>query len=335
MKNSKIGGQAVMEGVMMRNEQKVAVALRLPDGTIHVDRKTVKNKNKWAKKVPILRGIMAFIDSLVIGMTTLMDSAAYFEENPVDIASMTEEELKAKKRKDDTEMFWTVVLAVVLALVIFMGIPYGVSWLLGKLGLPHFFVALIEGVLRILLFVGYVLLISMMDDIKRVFMYHGAEHKCINCIESGLELSVENVRKSSKEHKRCGTSFLLYVMVISVVAFMFIQMDSPLLQLACRLVLIPIIAGISYEFIRLAGTSSNCVVSALSKPGMWLQGLTTKEPDDSMIEVGIASVEAVFNWREFLGLPPVEEAAAEVSSEELMEEVSEEALAEEETSHEV
>ncbi len=313
MTNSKIGGQAVMEGVMMRNEEKVAVALRLPDGSIHLDTKTVKNKAKWARKLPILRGIVSFVESLVIGMGTLMDSAEYFDEEPVDLSTLSAEEKKKLERRQSLEMTITLIFSVVLAVVIFMAIPYGISWVLGKLIPFNSIVVLIEGFLRIGLFVAYVMLISMMEDIKRVFMYHGAEHKCINCIESGLELNVENVRKSSKEHKRCGTSFLLYVMVISVVAFMFIRMDSALLQLACRLVLIPIIAGVSYEFIRLAGTTDNCVVSALSKPGLMLQGLTTREPDDSMIEVGIASVEAVFDWRGFLGMPS--------------EEVSEEAIA--------
>ncbi len=320
-----------MEGVMMRNNEKVAVALRLPDGSVHVDTKKVKLRPEWTKKVPILRGIIAFVDSLVMGMSTLMDSAAYFEEEPTDKKELTAEEATKAKRKESAEMTGTVILAVLIALVIFMGIPYGVSYLLGMFVDNQMVLALIEGLLRIGLFVGYVLLISLMDDIKRTFMYHGAEHKCINCIESGEELTVDNVRAASKEHKRCGTSFLLFVMIISVVAFMFIRLDSAILQLGARLLLIPIIAGISYEFIRLAGTSDNCIISAISKPGLWLQGLTTKEPDDSMIEVGIASVEAVFDWREFQGREPLvveEETEAEVTAEiesEMVEPESEEA----------
>ena len=161
-------------------------------------------------------------------------------------------------------------------------------------------VSVLEGLIRVTIFIIYIKLISMMNDIKRLFMYHGAEHKCINCIEHGMELTVENVRKSSKEHKRCGTSFLLIVMVISIVFFMFIQVESPIVRMVLRLALVPVIAGVSYEFLRLAGRSDNCVINILSKPGLWLQNLTTKEPDDDIIEVGIASVEAVFDWREYL-----------------------------------
>ena len=161
-------------------------------------------------------------------------------------------------------------------------------------------VALIEGVIRMLIFVGYVVLISFMEDIKRVFMYHGAEHKCINCIEHGLELNVENVKASSKQHKRCGTSFLIIVMLISIIFFMFIRVDSKVLQLVLRLILIPVIAGVSFEFIRIAGRYDNKLVNIISKPGMWMQNLTTKEPDDDMIEVAIASVEAVFDWKPYV-----------------------------------
>jgi uncharacterized protein YqhQ len=159
---------------------------------------------------------------------------------------------------------------------------------------------LLEGVIRLVIFIGYVALISLMKDIRRVYMYHGAEHKCINCIEHGMDLTVDNVRKSSRFHKRCGTSFLLIVMLVSILFFMFIRVDSPILRVVLRLLLIPVIAGVSYEFIRLAGRSDNAVVNLLSKPGLWLQGLTTKEPDDEMIEVGIASVEAVFDWKPYV-----------------------------------
>ena len=193
----------------------------------------------------------------------------------------------------------TLLVSIVLAIVIFLLLPYYFSRIMGRFVESQTLLALIEGVFRIAIFIAYVLAISMMDDIKRVFMYHGAEHKCINCIEHGLELNVENVRKSSKQHKRCGTSFLLFVLLVSVVVFMFIRFDSPVLQLLCRLLLVPVIAGISYEFIRWAGRSENKVVQILSKPGLWLQNLTTREPDDAMIEVGIASVEAVFDWKKF------------------------------------
>ena len=297
MKYSGIGGQAVMEGVMMRNGENYAVAVRLSDGTIHVDKKKTKGQESIAYRIPIVRGVVNFINSLVMGMTTLMDSAAYFEEDGP--KEMTPEEQKKKDKKDKAEMTVTLLVSIVLAIVIFLLLPYYFSRIMGRFVESQTLLALIEGVFRIAIFIAYVLAISMMDDIKRVFMYHGAEHKCINCIEHGLELNVENVRKSSKQHKRCGTSFLLFVFLVSVVVFMFIRFDSPVLQLLCRLLLVPVIAGISYEFIRWAGRSENKVVQILSKPGLWLQNLTTREPDDAMIEVGIASVEAVFDWKKF------------------------------------
>ena len=297
MKYSGIGGQAVMEGVMMRNGERYAVAVRLTDGSIHVDKKETKPQTGKGYKIPIVRGVLNFIDSLVIGMSTLMDSASYFEEEPKE--TLTEEQKEKKAKKEKLEMTGTLVVSVLMALVIFMLIPYYFSRLVGLVVKSQAWMAFIEGIFRIAIFIAYVMLISLMEDIKRVFMYHGAEHKCINCIEHGLELNVENVRKSSKQHKRCGTSFLLFVLIISVFVFMFIRFDSSILQLVCRLVLIPVIAGISYEFIRWAGRSENKVIQTISKPGLWLQNLTTREPDDDMIEVGIASVEAVFDWRKF------------------------------------
>ena len=281
----------------MRNGENYAVAVRLSDGTIHVDKKKTKGQESIAYRIPIVRGVVNFINSLVMGMTTLMDSAAYFEEDGP--KEMTPEEQKKKDKKDKAEMTVTLLVSIVLAIVIFLLLPYYFSRIMGRFVESQTLLALIEGVFRIVIFIAYVLAISMMDDIKRVFMYHGAEHKCINCIEHGLELNVENVRKSSKQHKRCGTSFLLFVLLVSVVVFMFIRFDSPVLQLLCRLLLVPVIAGISYEFIRWAGRSENKVVQILSKPGLWLQNLTTREPDDAMIEVGIASVEAVFDWKKF------------------------------------
>lgn len=286
-----------MEGVMMRNGEKTAVAVRLPDGTIHVDKKQIKAQDGKGYQIPIIRGVLNFMDSLVIGMSTLMDSAAYFEGEPKQ--EMTPEEEKKKKRQEKVEMTGTLVISVLMALVIFMLFPYFFSRLVGMVVKSQVLLAFIEGVFRIVVFIGYVLLISLMEDIKRVFMYHGAEHKCINCIEHGLELNLENVKKSSKQHKRCGTSFLLFVLVISVFVFMFIRFESSWLQLLCRLLLIPLIAGLSYELIRFAGRSENKLIQVISKPGLWLQKLTTKEPDDDMIEVGIASVEAVFDWKAF------------------------------------
>ncbi len=297
MRFSGIGGQAVMEGVMMRSGSDYAVAVRLTDGSIHVDKKKTGNMDGVCYKIPILRGICNFVNSLVIGMSTLMDSASYFEEENPD--TLSDEQKAIKEKKDKLEMTGTLLVSIVLALVIFLLIPYGFSRLLGHFVESTLLMNLFEGIFRIAIFIIYVKAISCMEDIKRVFMYHGAEHKCINCIEHGLPLTVENVRISSRQHKRCGTSFLLFVLIISIFVFMFIHFDSPLLQLFARLLLVPVIAGISYEFIRLAGRSENPLVQFLSKPGLALQRLTTSEPDDSMIEVGIASVEAVFDWKKF------------------------------------
>lgn len=309
MKYSGIGGQAVMEGVMMKNQEKYAVAVRKPDHEIEVKVSEYKGivKNKKIRNMPVLRGVFSFIESLALGMQVLTYSASFFEEEEEEKkekAAMSEEQQRKKeseeKKQEKAMMGGTVVLSVVLAVAIFMMLPYYVSSFFRKIITSQWAVALLEGVIRLVIFVGYVALISLMKDIKRVYMYHGAEHKCINCIEHGLDLNVENVRKSSRLHKRCGTSFLLIVMLVSVLFFMFIRVDSPLLRVVYRLVLIPVIAGVSYEFIRLAGRSDNVIVNLLSKPGMWLQRITTSEPDDEMIEVGIASVEAVFDWKPYV-----------------------------------
>ena len=309
MKYSGIGGQAVMEGVMMKNQEKYAVAVRKPDHEIEVKVSEYKGivKNKKIRNMPVLRGVFSFIESLALGMQVLTYSASFFEEEEEEKkekAAMSEEQQRKKeseeKKQEKAMMGGTVVLSVVLAVAIFMMLPYYISSFFQKIITSQWAVALLEGVIRLVIFVGYVALISLMKDIKRVYMYHGAEHKCINCIEHGLDLNVENVRKSSRLHKRCGTSFLLIVMLVSVLFFMFIRVDSPLLRVVYRLVLIPVIAGVSYEFIRLAGRSDNVIVNLLSKPGMWLQRITTSEPDDEMIEVGIASVEAVFDWKPYV-----------------------------------
>lgn len=310
MKYSGIGGQAVMEGVMMQNKDTYAVAVRTPDHKIDV--KVSKRKNSKAldavRKIPILRGVVSFVDSLYLGMSTLMYSASFFEDeedekDKADKAKLTAEEKAAKEAKEKKQekamLGGTVVLSLVIALALFFALPYFLSGLFRKVISSQILIALIEGVIRLAIFIGYIAIISCTPDIKRTFMYHGSEHKCINCIEHGLELNVANVRKSSKQHKRCGTSFLLIVMLISILLFMFIRVDSKVLQLLLRLVLIPVIAGVSYEFIRLAGKYDNPVVNILSLPGLWMQKLTTKEPDDDMIEVGIASVEAVFDWKKW------------------------------------
>ena len=306
MKSSNIGGQAVMEGVMMKNGDRYAVAVRKTNKEIEVKVDDYKGiiKNKKIQRIPIVRGVFNFVDSLVLGMKTLMYSSSFFleeeEEEAAKDGKKEEKTQEQKKKSDDLLMGITVAVSIIMAVGIFMILPYFISNLLRNVTDSAFLIAFGEGVIRIVIFLAYIILISRMKDIQRVFMYHGAEHKCINCIEHGLDLTVENVRKSSKHHKRCGTSFLLIVMVISVVMFMIIRTDSPVLRVVYRLLLVPVVAGISYEFIRLAGNSDNKFVELLSKPGMALQRLTTKEPDDTMIEVGIASVEAVFDWKKYL-----------------------------------
>ncbi len=350
MKYSGIGGQAVMEGVMMRNGSKYAVAVRTPQKEIVVDVKESMPVDDIWHKIPIIRGVVTFVDSLYIGMSTLTYSASFFEDEE-DAKTANDKKLDAKtvddkkhdaktaddKKLDDkvqdaktsdmkkpdskasnsisdtkksnskssdfrekAEIGGTVALSIVMALGIFFVLPYLASKLLGRFIDSQILMAVIEGVIRLVIFIGYVWVISFMEEIKRTYMYHGAEHKCINCIENGRELTVENVRESSRFHKRCGTSFVFIVLIISIFVFMFIDLNNPILQLLLRLLLVPVIAGISYEFIRLAGRSENGLVDALSKPGIWLQKLTTAEPDDDMIEVAIASVEAVFDWKAFI-----------------------------------
>ena len=302
---SGIGGQAVLEGVMMKNKDRYAVAVRKTDGQIEVmaeDYEGIRGAKKVAE-IPFLRGVFNFVDSLVLGMKTLTWSAGFFEEEEGG-KEESETDKKIEKAVGDSGeklvMGATVVFSIVMAVAIFIVLPYFLSLLLSSYVRNASLLAIFEGILRILIFVGYVAAISAMKDIQRVFMYHGAEHKCINCIERGRELTVKNVRKSSRLHKRCGTSFLLFVMVVSVVLFMFIRVGNPVLRLLLRLALVPVIAGLSYEIIRLAGRTDNLLVRLISAPGMWLQRLTTREPDDSMIEVAIASVEAVFDWKAYL-----------------------------------
>ena len=297
MKSSNIGGQAVLEGIMMRNGPKYSVAVRRPDGEIAVYVKDYKSVIPWKTplKIPFIRGIFNFVDSLVLGMRTLTYSASFFEEEEGEI--LTEEEAAKREKQEKLLMNATVVVAVVLAVAIFMVLPYYLSRIVENYTSSRAVMTIFEGVIRVVIFLLYILLISRTKDIKRTFMYHGAEHKCINCIEHGLELNVENVRKSSKQHKRCGTSFLFFVMIVSIIFCFFIVTDSPVLRVVFRIALFPLIAGVSYEIIRLAGNSENPVVNLLSKPGMWVQNMTTKEPDDSMIEVGIRAVEEVFDWK--------------------------------------
>lgn len=310
MKSSGIGGQAVIEGVMMRNGKEYAVAVRRPDGEIEVKKDKYEGiASRCALfRLPFIRGIFSFIDSLILGMDILNYSSSFYEEaapedgEPV---QLTEKELARKKKKEDMLMAATMAVSVALAVGIFMLLPTWAASLIKGVFFAHgaenyFLTALLEGVIRVAIFIGYVAAIALMPDIKRVYMYHGSEHKCINCIEHGLPLTVENVRKSSKEHKRCGTSFLLYVVVISTIVVMFVHTNTLWLRMLSRILLLPVITGLSYEFLRLAGRSDSRLVNLLSRPGLLLQGLTTREPEDDMIEVAIASVEAVFDWKAYL-----------------------------------
>ena len=299
MKSSNIGGQAVLEGVMMKNGDQYAVAVRKPDGEIALQKEVYDGIVKWKKltKIPFVRGIFSFVDSLVLGMKTLSYSASFFEEEEEE--ELTEKEAAKKEKQENLIMGITMACSVVIAVAIFMVLPYLLSNLLKPFVPGRFARTVIEGIVRIVLFIVYILLISKMKDIQRVFMYHGAEHKCINCIEHGMDLTVENVRKSSKQHKRCGTSFLFFVLFVSIIVCFFITTESPVLRVLLRIALLPVIAGISYEIIRLAGNTEHPVVELLSKPGLALQNLTTKEPDDDMIEVAICSVEAVFDWKKY------------------------------------
>lgn len=292
MKPSGIGGQAVIEGVMMRNKSDYAVAVRTPDREIKIykDRYRSLSDRIGFLRIPILRGIAAFIDSLVLGMRTLSYSADFYDDSPKKTRS---------RKKESAFMGLTIVFSLLIVIALFVVLPFFLTELLKDKVESQILRSVIEGAIRLVIFILYIRMITLIRDIRRVFMYHGAEHKVINCVESGLPLTVDNAKRCTKEHKRCGTSFLLYVVLISIIVFVFINVPQSWLRMVLRIVLVPFIAGIAYEFIRLAGRSNNVFVNILSKPGLWLQGLTTIEPDKSMLEVAIASVEAVFDWQAY------------------------------------
>lgn len=300
----RIGGQAVIEGVMMKNMDRYAVSVRKPNGKIETK---VEECVSFAEKhplfqLPVFRGMVNFLESMVIGMKTLNYSASFYEDEEEQTESRTEQFLEKILGEKAEKIIMGIVLVFSLAISIglFMILPYIASEALGKLIQNEYVILLMEGIIRIAIFLGYIVLISQMEDIKRVFMYHGAEHKTINCLEAGVPLTPENVDNFSRLHKRCGTSFIFIVMIISMVFFFFIRVDTIWLRIVLRLLFLPLVAGVSYEFIRLAGSSDHPLVQIFSKPGLALQRLTTKEPDHSMIEVAIASVEGVFDWREYL-----------------------------------
>ena len=303
MKSSGIGGQAVLEGVMMKNKNRYAVAVRKPDGEIAVEKgecNSITEKHKMLR-LPIIRGVVNFVESLVLGVKMLTSSAAYFddvEEQPGKFELWLRK--KFGEKADKFIMGFTVFLSIVMAVAIFMLLPLAVVSFIDEEVIAYEWKTLIEGLLRVAIFLGYVVLISRLKDIRRVFMYHGAEHKTINCIEHGMAPTVQNVRECSRLHKRCGTSFLLFVMLISVIFFLVFRVETLWLRFVVRILFVPVIAGVSYEFIRLAGSSESKIIGFLSKPGLWLQGLTTREPDDDMIRVAVASVEAVFDWQAYI-----------------------------------
>lgn len=304
MKYSGIGGQAVIEGIMMKNKQEYATAVRKPDGQIEVQKDRYVSMTEKVKvfSLPFIRGVFSFADSMILGMKTLTFSASFFEDDEDEEPSKFEKWLDDKFGEKLEKILMPLVMAfsVVAAIGIFMILPLGISSLIRPVVSSDTVMAFLEGVIRLAIFIGYIKIISNMEDIRRTFMYHGAEHKCINCIEHGLELNVDNVRASSKQHKRCGTSFLIIVMMISILFFMVVRVEGFIPKVVSRIILIPVIAGVSYEFLRLAGRSDAGIVNFFSKPGLWMQNMTTKEPDDSMIEVAIAAVEAVFDWKTYL-----------------------------------
>ena len=306
MKYSGVGGQAVLEGVMMRNGSNYAVAVRKPDGGIAVKNEKQKERSEFGtkcRKIPFVRGVIAFVDSLSLGLKTLEYSASFLEEEEeaaekakAPAAGGSAE--KSSDKKESMMMAASLVLAAVLCVGLFILLPMFLVSLLQPILQSRFLISLLEGILRVAIFLAYIILISKMKDIRRVFMYHGAEHKCINCIEHGLPLDVPHVRASSRQHKRCGTSFLLFVMLVSVFVGIFLPKDILWQRLLSRLIMLPLVMGISYEIIHWAGSTDSKIADVMSRPGLWLQKtFTTREPEDDMIEVGIASVNAVFDWK--------------------------------------
>ena len=314
MKYANIGGQAVMEGVMMRHKDRYAVAVRKENHEIEVksDTHISYGKRFHVSGIPIIRGAFAFVDSLVLGMQTLTWSASFFEEEePADAAGRKKEAAAVSGKKEEEPaadsdkgfMVLTVILSLALSIGVFMVLPFFISNIFRRATDSGLLLGIIEGLVRLMIFIAYIVLISRMKDIQRLFMYHGAEHKTINCIEHGEELTPENAAKYSRFHKRCGTSFLFIVMFVSIAFFLlFFQIfpiESMVLKVVCRILMVPLIAGVSYEIIQWAGRHDSGLVCLVSKPGFWMQKFTTKEPDLEMLEVAIASIEAIYDWREF------------------------------------
>ena len=312
MNPSKIGGQAVMEGIMMRHKDKYSVAVRRPDKEIEIkteDYKCTFGKSPIWKK-PLLRGVAGFVDSLVVGTKCLMYSAEIAgdeedEKEKAANAALSEEELQKKKAKEDRMfkvlLYVTVAISIAVSIAAFAFLPYVLASLLRKVGASEVIVTIVEAFVKLAFFLGYMILISRMKDIRRTFMYHGAEHKCINCVENGHPLTVENVMQSSRFHRRCGTSFLFLVMLVSIfLHFIFVLVPVFWVRLAGRLLMVPVVAGVSFEIIQWAGRSDTACARFFSKPGLALQRLTTVEPTPDMAQVAIKAVEAVFDWKTYL-----------------------------------
>jgi uncharacterized protein YqhQ len=291
IKPKAVGGQAVIEGVMMKGADSIAIAVRKPDGEIALKKQELKSNRKSISKIPILRGVFAFFDSMVLGVQSLMYSAEFYED----------EDPKAKDKKPnaldkfmEANFIWiSVLLSMTFTILLFILLPTVIvdffeRWVSNTISLN-----LIEGLVRISIFVAYITAISGMKDIKRVFEYHGAEHKTIFCYEHGQELTVENVKKHGRLHPRCGTSFLFIVMIVSILMFSMFEWSSLFYRIVVRLALLPVVAGISFELIKWAGRSQSRIACIMSKPGMWLQKITTREPDDSQIEVAIEALKNV------------------------------------------
>ncbi len=301
-----IGGQAILEGVMMRGPFKTAMAVRKSDGEIEcrVDENGTKTRCRFLR-LPVIRGCVNFIDSLVIGMKALMFSAEFVDledDEPAESKFDKWLEDKLGDKIKDIVIYAAIAISLVLSVGLFILLPTaltrGAEWLLSLVPSAAFaqsrvFTGVCEGVVRMAIFIGYLALVSQMSDIRRVFEYHGAEHKTIACYEGGEELTCENIRKYTRFHPRCGTSFLLFVMIISIILFSLLPRTGIFVRMLMRLALLPVVAGLSYEVIKLAGRHQGGIIGALTKPGLWLQKLTTREPDDSQIEVAIASMKAV------------------------------------------
>ena len=306
MKYSGIGGQAVLEGIMMMNRDTYAVAVRRPDGGIEVEKKEYHSITEKSPilRLPFIRGVFRFADSMIVGMRTLNYSAEIYASDDSEEEEPSKFELWLNRtfgeKVEKVVVGAVMVFSFLAAIGIFMLLPLFLAGFFRRLTASDHLIAFLEGVIRVVIFILYIKLVSRMEDINRTFMYHGSEHKCINCIEHGLPLTVENVRVSSKEHKRCGTSFILIVMAVSILVFMAVPAHTVLTRVLSRILLIPVIAGISYEVLQKAGRSGSRISDIVARPGLWMQALTTKEPTDDMIEVAIRATEAVFDWRAFL-----------------------------------